>query len=161
MGKCTAIFKLLRWEFCVAPIKKRNTWVLFQSRVKVLVNQMAFRVEIQWMWTYLPHGHFWYPVSAGHNLFSVMTFWKGSKRGTTQSPSFTAICQTGTKKPPNHDYSFTFIHLTKITTGYLWNNMAEATSSKIIGLHLNHKQGVNCLAYIPYPSRIGVTHPTI
>lgn len=100
MGKCTAIFKLLRWEFCVAPIKKRNTWVLFQSRVKVLVNQMAFRVEIQWMWTYLPHGHFWYPVSAGHNLFSVMTFWKGSKRGTTQSPSFTAICQTGTKKKP-------------------------------------------------------------
>lgn len=45
MREDTGIFKLPRREFRIASIKKINQWVLYHSRVKVPVNQMALRVE--------------------------------------------------------------------------------------------------------------------
>lgn len=45
MREDTSIFKFPRRKFCVASIKKINQWVLYHSRVKVPVNQVAFRVE--------------------------------------------------------------------------------------------------------------------
>lgn len=45
MREDISIFKFPRRKFCVASIKKINQWVLYHSRVKVPVNQVAFRVE--------------------------------------------------------------------------------------------------------------------